>query len=170
MKKIFGVVACAAAFLASALMAATPRPLADVAVPVPNGKAINLKTYRGKVLLFAMISTECAPCIASVDILNRAQKDYGPKGFQAVAAAGDQNAQYTLGLFQQRYRPNFPMGYVNIEQMMKIGDMGEKGGVAPVFLFVDRKGIVQHQFFGDSPFFKQEEVATRKVIEEMLKQ
>ncbi len=41
------------------LVAATPRPLADMVIPVPNAKAISLKAYRGKVLLVAVISTDC---------------------------------------------------------------------------------------------------------------
>jgi len=158
------------ALAASFLLAATPRPLADVPIPVPNGKSINLKTYRGKVVLVAMISTDCATCIASIDILNRVQKEFGPKGFQVIAAAGDPNAQYLLQPFLQRYRPIFPVGYLTVEQMMKIGDIGPKGGVAPIFLFIDRKGIVQQQFFGDNNFFKAEEVSTRRTIEDLLKQ
>ena len=153
----------------SLLFAATPRPLADVIIPVPAGKAIRLKAYRGKVLLVAMISTDCKTCIASIEILNRAQQDFGPQGFQVVAAAGDQNAQYMLQPFVQRYRPLFPMGYLNVDEMMKLGDIGPKGGVAPIFLFVDRKGIVRQQVFGDNPFFKAEELSTRKVIQDLLK-
>jgi thiol-disulfide isomerase/thioredoxin len=163
-------IAVTAAFTAPFLFAATPRPLADMSIPVPNGKPISLKSYRGKVLLVAMVSTDCAPCIKSIEILNNAQKDFGPQGFQVVAAAGDQNAQYMLEPFVQRYRPVFPMGFLNVEQMMKLGDIGPKGGVAPIFLFIDRKGVVRQQFFGDSPFFKAEETATRKLIQDMLKQ
>jgi peroxiredoxin len=159
----------AAALIAFALFAATPRPLADMSIPVPNSKPISLKAYRGKVLLVAMISTDCSTCIKSIEILNHLQTDFGPQGFQVVAAAGDQNAQYMLGPFIQRYRPNFPMGFLNVDEMMKLGDIGPKGGVAPIFLFIDRKGVVRQQFFGDNPFFKAEEASTRKLIQDMLK-
>jgi hypothetical protein len=158
------------ALVASFLYAATPRPLPDVPIPVPSGKPINLKSYRGKVLLFAMISTDCAACIKSIDILNRAQTDFGAQGFQVVAAAGDQNAQYMLGLFTQRYRPIFPMGYLNVDEMARLGDLNSKEShFAPIFLFVDRKGIIRQQYSGEMPFFKTEESETRRVIREMLK-
>jgi hypothetical protein len=163
-------IAVAAAFTASFLFAVTPRPLADMAIPVPNGKPISLKSYRGKVLLVAVISTDCTACIASIDILNRAQKDFGPQGFQVVAAAGDQNAQYMLEPFVQRYRPVFPIGFLNVDEMMRIGDIAkDQRPFAPIFLFVDRKGVVRQQFFGDSSFFKAEEASTRKLIQDMLK-
>ena len=160
-----------AALAASFLIAATPRPMVDMSIPVPNGKPIPLKSYRGKVLLVAVISTDCGPCIASVEILNRAQKDFGPQGFQVVAAAGDPNAQYMLTPFVARYRPTFPMGYLTEEQIRKIGDIGPKDRpFVPIFIFIDRQGIVRQQVFGDNAFFKAEEASTRKVIQEMLKQ
>ena len=163
-------IALAAMLGVAVLFAATPRPLADMAIPVPAGKAISLKAYRGKVLLVAMISTDCKACIASVEILNRAQKDFGPQGFQVVAAAGDQNAQYMLEPFVQRYRPIFPMGYLDVDQMTRLGDIGKNDHpFAPIFLFVDRKGIVRQQVFGDNPFFKAEEPSTRKAIQDLLK-
>ena len=169
-KTILAPCAVALAFAASALMAATPRPLADMAIPTPGGKPISLKSYRGKVLLIAVISTECKPCIASIEILNRAQKDFGPQGFQVVAAAGDMNAQYMLQPFAQRYRPLFPIGYLNTDEMIRLGDFGKtEHPFAPIFMFIDRKGVVRQQIYGDSPFFKAEELSTRKVIQDMLK-
>jgi thiol-disulfide isomerase/thioredoxin len=165
------IIAPAAALVASVLFAAVPRPLADMVIPMPSGKPINLKAYRGKVLLVAIISTDCKPCIASIDILNRAQKDFGPQGFQVVAAAGDNNAQYMLEPFVQRYRPIFPIGYLNVDGMTRLGDIGKaERPFAPIFLFIDRKGIVRQQVFGDTAFFKSEEASTRKVIQDMLKQ
>jgi hypothetical protein len=163
-------IAIMVAFTASFLLAATPRPLADLAIPVPAGKPINLKAYRGKVLLLAMISTDCKPCIASIEILNRAQKDFGAQGFQVIAAAGDSNAQYLIEPFIQRYRPTFPMGYLTTDQMILLGDIGKsEHPFAPIFLFVDRKGVVRQQVFGDNPFFKAEELSTRRAIQDMLK-
>jgi thiol-disulfide isomerase/thioredoxin len=139
-------------------------------IPVPNGKAVSLKSYRGKVLLVVMISTDCKACIASVEILNHVQKDFGPQGFQVVAAAGDQNAQYLLEPFVQRYRPIFPIGFLTVDEMAKIGDMkiGENH-FAPIMMFVDRKGVVRQQVYGDNPLFKNEEPSLRKMIQDMLK-
>jgi len=169
-KTILAPAAFLAAFTASFLAAAVPRPLADMIIPVPSGKPINLKSYRGKVLLVAVISTDCERCIASIEILNRAQNEFGPKGFQVVAAAGDQNAQYMLEPFVQRYRPVFPMGYLNVDQMMRLGDIGKtERPFAPIFMFVDRKGMVRQQIYGDNNFFKAEELSTRKAIQDMLK-
>lgn len=156
---------------AAAMFAATPRPLADVPIPMPNGKPLNLKQYRGKVILMAVISKDCQPCIQSIDILNRLQKEFGPRGFQVVAAVGDPNAEYLLNGFVQRYRPVFPIGYLNQSQIIQLGDFSRNAQHAfvPIFMFIDRKGTVREQVSGNEPFFKTEEQSTRQTVEALLK-
>ncbi len=51
---------------ATALFAVTPRPLPDIPISTPAGKPINLKQFRGKVVLMAVISADCAACTASI--------------------------------------------------------------------------------------------------------
>src|SRR5580704_16356342 len=97
-----------------------PRQLAPIQIPTPAGKKINPAQYRGKVILIAVISTTCADCIHSLEILSRVQKDLGPQGFQAIAAAGDDNAQYLVGPFIDRYRPAFPVGYLTKDEIIKL--------------------------------------------------
>jgi len=170
MRILQGTIALAVTLAVGALVAAVPRPLADMQIPLPQGKLINLKSYRGKVLVVALITTECATCIKSIDILNRMQQEFGSKGVQMVAVAGDQNAQYVIEPFVQRYRPLFPVGYLNIEQMARLGDISPKENHnAPILIFVDRKGMVRQQVFGENPLFKTEEASLRQLIQDMLK-
>jgi thiol-disulfide isomerase/thioredoxin len=155
---------------AVALWARTPRPLPNLPIPMVNGKSIHLDQYRGKVVLVSIIATTCSHCIQSIAVLNRIQKEFGSK-LQIVAAAGDNNAQSVVGPFIQRYRPIFPVGYLNTDQMIKLGDIPPNvRPVAPIFLFIDKKGVVRFQFYGDDPFFKSEESATRGVVRALLKE
>jgi thiol-disulfide isomerase/thioredoxin len=165
------VVAALTVLSAAAVFAVTPRPIADMPIPMVNTKALDLKQYRGKVVLMAIISQECPACVASIEILNRAQKNYGPRGFQVVAAVGDPNAQYLLVSFAQRYRPIFPLGYVNQDQIVRLGDFDKSAPHAyvPIFIFIDRKGIVRQQVSGNEPFFLSEEANLRTAIENLLK-
>ena len=156
--------------LACAAFAREPRPLANVPIPMPQGKKINLAQYRGKVVLMMIVSTTCADCIKSVQMANRMQKEMGPKGFQAVAAAGDDNAQYLVEPFAQRYGLTFPVGYLNMNEMIKLADIPmDKRPVAPIFMFIDQRGTVRFQYYGDHPFFKTAEGSTRSIIEGLLK-
>ena len=155
--------------LSCAAYAVEPRLVADMPIPTPQGKKISLRTYRGKVVLMMIISTSCADCIKSVQMVNRLQKEMGPKGFQAIAAAGDENAQYLVEPFAQRYGLTFPVGYLNMNEMIRLADMPkDKRPVAPIFMFIDQRGTVRFQYYGDHPFFKTAEGSTRSIIDGLL--
>jgi peroxiredoxin len=156
--------------LLTAAYAKTPRPLAPVSINMGGAKKMQLSSYKGKVVLFAIIATSCDHCINSMDILKRAQQSFGPQGFQAVVAIGDPTAPYLLQPFVQRYKLTFPVGYLDEDGIKRIADVPEgKRPFVPIYMFLDRKGTVRFQFYGDDPFFKDEEKTTRVIIENLVK-
>ena len=157
--------------LLPAVSAITPRPLADIQIPTADAKKINLRQYRGKVLLVALISTSCGDCIKTTDILNGIQKDFGKRGFQVVAAAIEDNAAYNVGGFVARYRPIFPVGYLERDAAIKFLDVSkDTRPFVPVLMYVDGKGTVRFQYYGNDPFMKQGEKSIRAVADGLLKQ
>jgi len=157
--------------MTAAVYAKEPRPASDMPIPLPSGKKIRLQQYAGKVVLLVIFSTECKDCVAALQFVETMQKDYGPKGFQALAAAGDDNAQYLIEPFVQRYKISFPVGFLNQTEMIKMGDIPlGKRPTAPIFLFIDKRNVVRFQYFGDSPFFKTVDGTTRSIIENLLKE
>ncbi len=158
--------------LAATIYAQAPRgrPLALTAIPTPNSK-ITLSQYRGKVMVIAIFSTTCDDCIKSIDMLSKVQKDLGPKVFQAVAAAGDENAAYLVGPFAQRYKPSFPIGYLTKDEIIKLAAVPkDKRPFVPILLFVDKKGLVRFQYYGDDAFFKSADANTRTVVANLMKE
>ena len=153
------------------IWAKTPRPLVEVPIHAVNGQKINLKQYHAKAVLFVVFSTNCADCLQTIQLMSKMQKDYGPYGFQAVAAAGDEGAKFQLPVFLERYRPSFPVGYLSQDEIIKLCDI-PKGmrPFVPIALFLDRADVVRYQFYGDSPFFKQQERGMRSIVEGLLKQ
>jgi peroxiredoxin len=167
------IFACAftALFTLTAAHAREPRPAAQVPIPLPDGKKITLQQFHGKVVLLVIFSTTCPDCIDNMEMLNRVQKDLGPKGFQAIGGAGDDNAQYTVSPFVQRYKIAFPVGYLNKDQMIALADIGPgRRPIAPIFLFIDKRGIVRFQYYGDDPFLKTSEKGTRLTVESLLRE
>jgi len=159
-----------AAFPLVAVQGREPRPVAQTPIPLPNGKKVTLQQYRGKVVVLAIFSTTCPDCIENLEMLNRVQKDMGSQGFQAIGVAGDDNAQHQVGGFAQRYKITFPIGYLNKDGMIAIGDIEkDRRPVAPIFLFIDKAGVVRFQYYGDSPFFKTSEGSTRSIVQALLK-
>jgi peroxiredoxin len=156
--------------LASIQGASTPRPLADVTVPMADGKKVRLNQYRGKVMVVALVSTTCDHCISSLQTLSALQKEYGPRGFQAIGIAANDGAQDSLVDFI-RLQITFPVGYLDHNGTMQVFDFKpDDHPFVPMYLFVDKKGTVRFQYAGKDEFFKAEEKNTRILIEALLKQ
>ena len=140
--------------LASVQGASTPRPLADVIVPAADGKKVRLTQYRGKVMVVALVSTACAHCISSLQTLSALQKEYGPRGFQAVGVAANDGAQESLAGFI-RLQIAFPVGYLDHNTTMQLFDFKpDDHPFVPIYLFVDKKGTVRFQYAGEGRFLQ----------------
>jgi peroxiredoxin len=151
------------------VQAREPRPVSEIPIPLPDGTKINLHQYKGKVVLLIVFSLTCPDCLQSLQTVNKIQKDLGPKGFQAIGGAGDDNASYQIGSLVQRYKLTFPIGYLNKEQMIALADIEkDRRPIAPIFIFIDKNSTVRYQFYGDHPFFKTAEGSTRTLIQGLL--
>jgi thiol-disulfide isomerase/thioredoxin len=154
---------------ASAVYAKEPRMAADLPIPLPSGQKIRLPQYTGKVVLLVIFSTECKDCIAAMDMLGRVQKEYAARGLQVIGAAGDDNAQYLVEPFVQRYKVKFPVGYLGKDEMIKIADIPkDKKPTAPIFIFIDKKNVVRFEYYGDDPFFRTADGTTHSIIDNLL--
>jgi len=131
----------------SAFAVKTPRPLPDVPITMPNGKTMNLKQYNGKVVMLALISTTCADCITAIDMMNRIQKTFEPRGFQSIAVAVGLDADKNTKGFVERYRPAFPMGYLAEMPFRELADIdGRARPYVPIFIFIDKKGVIRFEY------------------------
>ena len=129
-------------------------------MPKPSSATIDLKKYRGKAVILAMISMTCGHCVNAVQYLIELQKEYGPQGLQVVGVAGDQHADKDLPLWLQRFRPNFPFGYLAQAPFLKLAGLPSDGRpFAPVILFVDPEGVVRDRKFGNDSDMKSVETA-----------
>jgi peroxiredoxin len=136
----------------AAFTAVVPRPLADVTLePALGSKKISLSTFRGKVLVVAVVSTSCKPCGTAMGVLNKLQRQYAsqPVAFVGAAVGPPESVQQFLRL----YRPEFPVGVVNEDEFRKLADSPRpERPFVPMFIFVDKKGTVIAQQQGDPTF------------------
>jgi hypothetical protein len=147
------------------------RPLPDVPISLAGGKKLDLKQYRGKALVLALIATTCADCTALVNLLKQIQDEQGAHGLQAVVAAGDDNAAAIVGDYSREHKPNFPLGYVDRSALRTLTNitLAVRPHV-PIILFVDPKGMVRVQMFGDDPLMQKPETIVRSTVRELLKE
>jgi len=110
-----------------------------------NGHLIDLKKYRGKVVLLNFWATWCAPCQVELPKFQAWQSKYGPAGLQVVAVSmddGDAAVRRTV----RRLRLSFPV-------VMGDAAIGNAyGGVLglPITFLIDRNGIVTEKIKGET--------------------
>ena len=157
--------------LLSVAFAKTPRPLANVTIQTPDRKGIDVKKYRGTVVLLVLFATSCDECVNVINFVAKLEKDYAARGFQALGAAVDDNAAYLITSFVQRYRPPFPVGFLEKDPLIKLADIPEgRRPFVPILLFIDHKGTVRAQYYGNDPFLKDVEKGTRAIVTGLMNQ
>ena len=158
--------------LAGVSFAELPRPLADVPILNPNGQKLSIKTkYRGRVVVVVMIATTCNSCVKTIELLTKMQQQFGPRGFVVVGAVVDeQNPKFTVGPWVARHRPIFEFGYLEKAELIKLADIPpNKRPFVPILMFIDKKGQVRFQAYGDDPFMQEKEKAIPAIIDSLLK-
>jgi hypothetical protein len=154
-----------------ALGATIPRPATEFVIQSPSGQAL-LSQYRGKVILLTFMFTTCSHCQHSVGVINQIQNEYGSRGFQALGAVFNEGAAQLLPDFLARFRPAYPLGVASRETVIEYLQVSSSTPIyVPVFVFVDKKGMIREQHIGnDDKFLDNQEKNARAVIESLLKE
>ena len=116
-----------------------------------NGKQIDLKSHRGKVVLLNFWATWCAPCQVELPRFEAWQKQFGPKGLQVLAVSMD-DGDAPVKRTARRLHLTYPV----LMGDAKLGDA--YGGVLglPITFLIDRKGVVVARIKGETDLGKLE--------------
>ena len=174
-KRRFLVPALALLFVAAPALRAinVPRQSPEFAISLNNGQQVLLSQYKGKVVVVAFILTWCTHCQTVIGLLIQDQKLYGPRGFQVLASAIDDDAAAKVPGFIKQFNPPFPVGFNN--PLVAIDYLEHPHMLTPhmpILAFIDRQGVIRAQYEGDDKFFgeDQREKNLRAKIEELLKE
>jgi thiol-disulfide isomerase/thioredoxin len=106
-----------------------------------------LSNYRGKVVVLAFVHTTCPHCQAYSQLLTKLHKELGPRGFQPIDIAWDQNAKMLVPGFIKQNGIDFPVGYgdayLPIMNFMGFSVMDRP--VVPLVVVIDKKGMIRAQ-------------------------
>jgi thiol-disulfide isomerase/thioredoxin len=102
--------------------------------------APTLERWRGQVLVVNFWATWCAPCREEIPVFVRLQERHGARGLQFVGVAFDQPDK--VAEFAREFRINYPLllGGTDIMELMR--EAGNRAGVLPYTLVIDRQGNV----------------------------
>ncbi len=163
-----------AALVASVSIAAdtsTPRKAPEFAFNVPGQGQKLLSELRGKVVALSFIWTTCPHCQAEAKMLEKLQQEYGPRGFQAIDVAVNDNADLKVENFSRDFQTNFPVGWASRNAVVSFMGWTSDYFVVPQMVLIDRKGYIHYQTPAreDETWDKlMKEDAIRQHIEELL--
>lgn len=154
-----------------AAAANVPRPSPEYTIKLTTGRQLLLSSYRGKVVALLFISTDCPHCADTCQMMERIQKEYGPRGFQTLAVAFNPMAIMLVPEFVQRTKVTFPVGYDERDPVLKYLEISPMFRLyVPIVVFLDRKGVIRAQHLGDDNFFSAQEKNIRATLENLLKE
>ena len=99
-----------------------------------------LDQWRGKVVVINFWATWCAPCREEIPLFVRLQEAHRDRGLQFVGIAIDQPA--AVRPFPDELRMNFPVLIAGIDAIDMTRKLGNRAGVLPYTVVIDRQGRV----------------------------
>lgn len=107
-------------------------------LPDLKGVVQPLGQWRGQVVVVNFWATWCAPCREEIPGFVRLQARHGNRGLRFVGIAIDQPDK--VAAFAEEFRINYPMLIGNLETLELLRQVGNKAGVLPYTLVIDRHG------------------------------
>jgi Peroxiredoxin len=126
--------------------AEVPRKSPEFAVLLPGGKQVLLSQYRGKVVALEFLFTTCPHCQNASRLMTKLYAEYGPKGFQPLGVAFNDNSDKLVPEFVKDFGVTYPVGYSPRETVIHYLGYGPDERLSvPQMVFIDRKGEIRQQ-------------------------
>lgn len=123
-----------------------PRPAPEIAIAEPGGKTTQLSSYKGKVVVLALVSTICPHCQKECEVLTQLQGELKPKGVQMLAIAFNDNAAALVPAFVREHGVMFPVGAASPDKVLSfLGFSVMERYNVPQMAVIDRKGMIRAQ-------------------------
>ena len=156
---------------AAAFSQQNPRPAPEFTIHMADGSSKLLSSFKGKVVLLAMMQTGCPHCQHFAQQLAMYQKEYGPKGVQVLGVVFDNGAKAGLTHFRDQFVRGYPVGYSDEASVMRwLNQPIEQGYFVPIVAFVNRRGMIESQHLGDDILFQDADANIRHKLDLLLRQ
>ncbi len=116
-----------------------------------DNKRIDLRAYRGKVVLLDFWATWCAPCEIEMPTFVAWQNKYGTRGLQVIGISMDDDPALVRKAYS-KLKINYPIAMGDA----KLGEL--YGGVMglPLTYLIDAHGVIRARYQGEADLGKME--------------
>jgi peroxiredoxin len=123
-----------------------PRKAPEITIVEPSGNKIPLSSYKGKVVVLALVSTICPHCQKECEMLTQLYSEMKPKGVQMAAIAFNDNAAVLVPGFIRDHGVMFPVGSAKQETVLDfLGFSVMDRYNVPQVAVIDKKGMIRAQ-------------------------
>jgi hypothetical protein len=158
---------------AAALPAADrPRPSPPFEIQRLNGPALHVGQYHGKIVALAFIDTTCPHCQDLTGTLKGIARDYAARGVVVLECAFNDGARADLAEFQQRFAPQFPVGWntrAAVMSYLQYNLLDPRPLYVPHMVFLDRAGAIRADYPGEDVFFRDPNTNIRAELDTLLR-
>ncbi len=146
----------AAPFAATVMRGAdTTREAPELLITDTNGKQIRLSLLRGKVVVLEFMLTTCPHCQNTAKLMSRLQKEFGPKGFQAISLPFNDDAAAAAPKFVAQHQVTHPVAAIQRDRVYEFAQLSPiMRHSVPIMAFIDRRGRIRAQYDGEAAFFQ----------------
>jgi peroxiredoxin len=148
-----------------------PRKSPEFVIQESPGKQTLLSSFKGKVVVFALMYTTCPHCQREAVMLTKLQGELGPRGLQVVGTTFDDSNPGKVANFVRQFNLGFPVGYSSTDTVMSyLGLSVMDRYVVPQIAVIDKKGMIRAQSEATGTPDLQDEAFLRTLINNLLKE
>jgi thiol-disulfide isomerase/thioredoxin len=111
-----------------------------------DGRPQPLAAWRGRILVINYWATWCAPCREEIPLFVRLQQEYAAKNVQFIGIAIDQADK--VRDFAKEFKVDYPLLIAGLDAVELSRKAGNKAGVLPYTLVLDRSGKIAASLIG----------------------
>lgn len=112
-----------------------------------DGLTRTLDGFRGQILIINYWATWCAPCREEIPMFVRLQRELAANGVQFLGIAVDQADKVVD--FSREFAVNYPLFIGGIDAVELSRKAGNRAGVLPYTLVLDRSGAIRASLVGE---------------------